>query len=397
MKIVFLHNDFRVYWKGRLFFLKRFLSNYNISINVIEIFGKGSPYSFDKIYRELDWWECLFIEDNLADLNKKKVAEVISQRLDEINPDFIICGSIVFTSGAIGVRWAIKNNKKIILFDDAKHSEYRRNIIVNYIKKYLTKQADAYLVPSTDYDSEYLKWGISKEKLLYGLNCIDNSFFSSKTRRLTRKSKTIICVARLVPIKNLQSLVHAWKTVEEQNNEYHLLIIGEGPEFNNLTQLIKKLELSKIKLLGYQDRRVIARLLAQSEAFILPSFLEGWGLVVNEAMAAGLPILVSIHINSAHTLLSNNVNGFSFDPYLQQKISDVILQFIALSNKEKTCMSRNALSRVHKLSYQFLGDELVKAINKTSTKKKIKTSFWGKIIVNSWSGKFRTSNWDILN
>jgi glycosyltransferase involved in cell wall biosynthesis len=396
MKIVFLHNDFKVYWRGRLYFLRNFFLEKNIQIHVVEIFGVESAYSFDNSENLEDWWECLFKTEKFSELSTKRVSVKIMDRLDSINPDFLICGPIAFTSGAIGMRWAHKRKKKVILFDDSKHSLYKRNFLINFIKLSLTNLADGILVPSPEYDLEYSKWKIPKDKLYYGLNCIDNNFFSSHRSKQFLNSKKIICVARLVPIKNLETLLICWRSIEKVNVEYQLIIIGDGPEFKNLVKVKNELNLKNVRFLGNQTKPTIARILSQSSAFILPSYLEGWAMVVNEALASGLPILLSDRINAGHTLLKDSFNGYSFNPYNPDQITEAILKYINLSVEEKIMMSQNAVLEIKNYNYNFLGSQLLLAINKLKTKKRKSPSIINYTFTKVWSGKFKTANWDTL-
>ena len=396
MTLVFLHNDFKVYWRGRLYFLRKFFKERNINIHVIEIFGNESAYSFDESRNQEEWWDCLFETQKFSELSTKEVSCKIMSRLDSLNPDFLVCGPIAFTSGAIGMRWAYKRKKKVILFDDSKHSHYKRSFLVNYIKLNLTNLAEGILVPSTEYDEEYSKWKIKKEKLYYGLNCIDNKYFSSFRSKNFIDSKKIICVARLVPIKNLETLLNCWKTIENSNPEYRLIIIGDGPEQKKLSKVKNDLQLKNVQFLGNQTRRTIAKKLSESEAFILPSYLEGWAMVVNEAMAAGLPVILSEKINAGHTLLKNSINGYSFDPYNPEEITAAILKFINLTIEEKVIMSQKAISEITKYDYKFLGNQLLLGIKNIESKKRKPLSLINFILINLWSGKFKTSNWDKL-
>lgn len=396
MKIVFLHNDFKVYWRGRLYFLHDFFRKRNIEIHVIEIFGEESAYSFDNSGKKEDWWECLFETQKFTELSKKMVSEKIMDRLDCLNPDFLVCGPIAFTSGAIGIRWAYKRQKKVIIFDDSKHSLYKRNFLINFIKITLTNLADGILVPSTEYDLEYAKWQIPKDKLYYGLNCIDNDSFSSHRNKQFLNTKKIVCVARLVPIKNLETLLNCWESVEKVDVEYHLIIIGDGPEFKSLIKIKNELELKNVRFLGNQTRRTIAKILSKSVAFILPSFLEGWAMVVNEAMASGLPVLLSNRINAGHTLLKDSFNGYTFNPYNSNEITESILKYIHLSIEEKKIMSENANSEIKKYNYKFLGNQLYLAMEKIQTIKRKPLSLINFAFIKLWSGKFKTANWDTL-
>lgn len=396
LKVVFLHNDFRVYWRGRLYYLRNFMANHGIFINVIEIFGQGSAYSFDKVTNKEYWWECLFPNEQISELNLKIVRKRIHKRLDEINPDFIICGALAFTSGAIGLQWAKRNKKKIIIFDDAKHSEYRRNILTKFVKRTLTTQADAFLVPSNDYDEEYLNWGVDKRNLYYGLSCVNNSFYNKKWKGPSKDIKTIICVARLVPIKNLNGLLHAWQNVELKFSNYRLIIVGDGPEYLPLKQLAEELNLSSVQLLGPLNSRSIAKILSESDAFILPSFSESWGMVVNEAMASGLPVILSNRVNAGSTLLSEGNNGFLFNPYRIDEITNAILKYINTSPDRKLEMSQNAKFAIRKYDYKFLATEIFRAISDLSSTPYKEPNLLVRKGIDYWNGKFITSNWDVF-
>ncbi|PZX49679.1 glycosyltransferase involved in cell wall biosynthesis [Algoriphagus ratkowskyi] len=396
MKIVFLHNDFKAYWRGRLYFLQNFFLKRNIQIHVVEIFGQESAYSFDSSENLEEWWDCLFKTEKFSELSTKIVSKKIMMHLDHLNPDILICGPTAFTSGAIGMRWAYKRNKKVIVFDDSKHSLYKRNFLVNHIKLSLTNLAEAIIVPSTDYDLEYAKWKIKKEKLYYGLNCIDNNYFQTKREIQFHDTKQLICIARLVPIKNLETLLNCWKNVEMANPDYSLVIVGDGPEHDNLVNITKNQKLRKVRFTGNQSTSQIAELLAESDAFILPSYMEGWAMVVNEAMAAGLPVILSDRINAGHTLLKNSINGFSFDPYNKEQITEAILKYINLSIAEKTSMSEHANLEIKKYNYDFLANQILLAVNTIQGQKRKSISLPDLIFTKLWSGKFKTSNWDTI-
>ena len=155
MKVLILHNDLRVYWKRRLYFLKDFLKSKNIDLHVLELFGKGSPYTFDPYDNTELWWNCLFPQNRDNELSNHTIKKALFSKLSSIDPDIIIAGSIVFYSGALGLRWAKNNGKKFIMFDDAKPSDVKRSVLVQQIKNLITNQVDAFWLPSKDYYEEY--------------------------------------------------------------------------------------------------------------------------------------------------------------------------------------------------------------------------------------------------
>ncbi len=394
MKVLILHTDLRVYWKRRIIYLHQFLAKHNIQFYAVELFGKGSPYAFDPYDNKENWWSCLFPENDFSELSKTTISNKIFDKLNEINPDIVIGGSIVFFSGAIGLRWARQHNKKFVMFDDGKPSDIKRNMVVQFVKDTLIKQADALWLPSADYDAEY-PYVDADTVLFHGFNCIDNEQFRFENKK-TLDHKTIICVARLVPIKNIENLLQAWKIVEDNGGDYKLNIIGNGPLYNQLHQLSSTLNLRSVTFLGAISNNDLPQHLYNADAFVLPSYSESWGLVVNEAMAAGLPVLLSNKINAAQALLQEGINGYSFNPNNVQDIANSILKFTALDNAAKKQMSDNSLKIINTMNYQNMGQEILTALEKIKSKKNKKTGVIATIFIKLWNGNYNTIGWDKL-
>lgn len=394
MKVLILNNDLRVYWKRRISFLHQYLAENNIQFYAVELFGKGSPYAFDPFDSKEDWWSCLFPENNFSELSKSAISQKIFDKLNEINPDVVIGGSIVFFSGAIGLRWARQHKKKFIMFDDGKPSDIKRNKLVQFVKYTLIKQADALWLPSADYDAEY-PYLDSDTIIFHGFNCIDNDQFKVENKK-TVDHKSIVCIARLVPIKNIDNLLRAWKIVEDSGTDYTLNIIGNGPLYESLNKLALALNLRSVKFLGAVNNNDLPLHLYNTDAFVLASYSESWGLVVNEAMAAGLPIILSNKINAGHALLQEGINGYSFNPNDVNEIANKLIQFIALDAGAKKQMSGNSLKIINTMSYQSMGQQLMAAINKLNTKKTKTAGVIANIFIKMWSGNYNTSGWDKL-
>ncbi|RZL48472.1 MAG: glycosyltransferase family 1 protein [Pedobacter sp.] len=394
MKVLILHTDLRVYWKRRIIYLHQFLAQYNIQFYAVELFGKGSPYAFDAYDNKENWWSCLFPENDFSELSKTTISNKIFDKLNEINPDIVIGGSIVFFSGAIGLRWARQHSKKFVMFDDGKPSDIKRNMVVQFVKDTLIKQADALWLPSADYDAEY-PYVDADTVIFHGFNCIDNDQFRFENKK-TLDHKTIVCVARLVPIKNIENLLQAWKIVEDNGSDYKLNIIGNGPLYNQLDQLSSSLNLKSVTFLGAISNNDLPLHLYNADAFVLPSYSESWGLVVNEAMAAGLPVLLSNKINAAQALLQDGINGYSFNPNNVQDIANSILKFTALDNAAKKQMSDNSLKIINTMDYQHMGQEILTALEKIKSKKNKKTGVIATIFIKLWNGNYNTIGWDKL-
>ena len=104
-----------------------------------------------------------------------------------------------------------------------------------------------------------------------------------------------IYVGGLWPYKSVDVLISAWKDVVKSRPEARLLVLGEGKERQRLESLATELGLSNsVSFHGYvPDTAAVHELMSRSKIFVFPSVFEGWGRVVNEAMATGLPCVLS--------------------------------------------------------------------------------------------------------
>ncbi|MBK0380673.1 glycosyltransferase family 4 protein [Mucilaginibacter sp. SD-g] len=376
-------------------YLHEFLSSRGVSLNAIELFGKGSPYTFDSVNTAQAWWTCLFPDKSAPDLNKEEIKAAVFEALDRLLPDIIIGPSIVFYAGAIGIAWAKKHKSKFIMFDDARPLQVKRNKIIQWVKDTIIRQADGLWLPSKSYDSDYPEFKTAEMLFFYGFACINNNAFKPETIKQF-KNKNIICVARLVPVKNLSGLLKAWQVVEKNNTGYNLKIIGDGPERENLERLITDLDLKMAAILPAVDNDKLSSYFNNADAFVLPSFSETWGLVVNEAMAAGLPVLLSKEVNAARDLLKSSVNGFSFDPYNIDDMAQTLLKFIDLPVSEKEEMNKKALQIIDLMSYEKMGKQLLAALRYLNAQKFKTPGMISALIISNWHGRYNTSGWDKL-
>ena len=394
-KIIILNNDLRIFWKGRINYLHQFLASKDIELYALELFGKGSPYSFDSYTNDKTWWSCLFPDNDSGELSKKLIAHAVFTALDKIKPDIVIASSIVFYAGALGMRWAKKNAKKFVMFDDAKPWQVKRNFLVQAIKNALIKQADALWLPSPDYNDAYRYMQKAGTDFFYGYNCIDNDLFK-RAGINTLNHGNILCVARLVPIKNIENLLRAWQLIEQRNSNYKLVIVGSGPEAENLLALAKTLELNRVDFAGSVNNNDIDSYYKTADVLVLPSLSETWGLVVNEAMASGLPVLLSNKVNASESLLQEGINGFGFEPTDVNQMADTMLNYIGLKQKARQKMATASLNIIDNMSYAKMSEQLIAIIPKIMSKKFSAPRFIGSVLINNWYGRYNTSGWDKL-
>ena len=123
-------------------------------------------------------------------------------------------------------------------------------------------------------------------------------------------------VARLVPKKNIAMALEAYarycRAAGPAARALH--VCGDGPLMDALGRQARGLGLDKVVFRGFVQAPEVARELAMSLALILPSTEEQWGLVINEALAMGLPVLCSANVGARDLLVRTAVNGYVFEP-----------------------------------------------------------------------------------
>ncbi len=116
-------------------------------------------------------------------------------------------------------------------------------------------------------------------------------------------------VGRLIGAKDPRTLLEAQAILERDAAAPWLLVVGDGPLVNELRDLVRGRGLRRVCLAGARRPEELPALLAASDVFVLPSLHEPWGVVVNEAMAAGLPVVLSDRVGAAADLLEDGRNG----------------------------------------------------------------------------------------
>lgn len=124
-------------------------------------------------------------------------------------------------------------------------------------------------------------------------NIVDTNVFHNTNRRLNTQKFRFVSVGSLIYRKRMNNLIEAFAMANFDNSVY-LDIIGDGIEYDKLSVLIKELDIEEqVKLLGQKNRAEIATCLQNSNAFVLASAHETFGVVYIEAMAAGLPVIAT--------------------------------------------------------------------------------------------------------
>lgn len=191
---------------------------------------------------------------------------------------------------------AKKRNIPIIQFYYSFDGSHRfKSGVIARLRKWILTKPDKYVVISTQSAQALIDMGISQSKILTLFNPVDVRWFNdfaNQNRDLNKIGHQFITVGQFIERKNLENIVRAFSEIRSLNDT--LTIAGEGPLEKDLINLVELLGLSEsVIFVGQKNREDLAKLYASSKTLILASTNEVWGLVVNEALACGLHVVVS--------------------------------------------------------------------------------------------------------
>ena len=221
------------------------------------------------------------------------------------------------------IRLAIKcRAKKVpyILNCDGEMLFRHGNFIKDIIKRYVIKGATAYFASGTHAKDYFLKYGAKAEKIhfhnftaLHEKDILETPVTLEEKKALREKlslpvnSKICIAVGRYIPLKRYDTLLRLWKQMPK---DAVLLLIGGGPEKEVYETIIKENDLSNVILQDFHPFQELLQYYKSADLFVHPTSYDVWGLVINEAMACGLPVIVTDTCVAGLELVKNGENGF---------------------------------------------------------------------------------------
>jgi glycosyltransferase involved in cell wall biosynthesis len=168
---------------------------------------------------------------------------------------------------------------------------------------------------ATDY---VIYFGANQNKVFTGCNTVDIKFYNKAIISPLKKDFVnrfrginILYVGQLIERKNLFALLKAFEKIYSLG--VNLIVVGDGPLKSKLQQYCTENKIPNIYFEGYKQKEDLLEYYAISQVFVLPSYKEVWGLVVNEALSAGLLTIISKHAGASE-LIVDGKNGYKFDP-----------------------------------------------------------------------------------
>lgn len=303
---------------------------------------------------------------------------LVAALLDDLRPTAVALPGWGFPYSRSALAWCRRNRVPAVLMSESKFDDGKRFWLREFLKARIARKFQAALVGAQSHADYLIRLGMSPEKIFRGYDVVDNAHFAraagvarehpdaARARQpMIPASPYFLAVTRLIPRKNIARLLEAFATYRSRvrgPDVWDLAVCGSGAEEPRLRDFLRARELEGcVHFPGFLTYAQMGDWYGLAGAFIHPALQEQWGLVVNEAMASGIPALVSDRCGCFPELVREGVTGFGFDPTDREQITRLMLR-CAGGGIDPGAMGRAAVEQMKHFTPQHFADGLIRSV-----------------------------------
>lgn len=255
--------------------------------------------------------------------------------VEEFRPDaLLVCGWQDPTRRQVAKQTAAR--PRVLFMDNQWHGRPKQRLGVLTRNRYLHPLFDRVLVPGDRQAAFARRLGYGPDRVQLGGYSADTSAFAYAGSAADRRAFAF--VGRLVADKGVDVLAEAYREYRARTDDpWRLLVAGTGPLANQLQGS------EGVEMLGFVQPQDLPAVLGRSSCLVLPSRFEPWGVVVHEATAAGLMVVVSDAVGSHPAFVSDLVNGAVIPPGDARSLTAALVRVGSWSHARAT--EASAVSR----------------------------------------------------
>lgn len=319
----------------------------------------------------------------------------ITSILDRINPRAIFIHGYCTYDAWSALAWCKLHRRPAILMSDSKDDDMPRVAWKEWLKGRVVRQFRAALCAGSPQRSYLEQLGMPPERIFDGFDVVDNEFFSEGADQARQNSDIYRSMAglespgpfflasgRFVKCKNLDGLLHAYAQYRrriaatfDRSAPWGLVILGDGAERKALEHLVHSENIQGVSFPGFLQIGDLPIYYGLASVFVHPTFQDTWGLVVNEAMAAGLPVLVSTRCGCAPDLVSEGENGYTFAPENLSKLTDLMVR-VSSGEVDLRAMSIGSRNRIKEWGLKRFVRGIYGALQVALQRKQVPLKIW---------------------
>lgn len=400
LHIAIIWQRFLPYHVARIKYLREICVAAGYKLTAIEVASLDDSYGFKELAN--DGTEklkryCCFPDSSYHKHAAKVILRGVSAMLMRVNPDIVFAPATPFPEGMAAVQFCTHFGKRIVMMDDAwEHTD--RNVdfrLVCWIKRQIHKGIEAVFVPSKSHHAYFEKLGFSAERVIDGVDVVDNDYYFEKANQARANQselrlkfglpeKYFLFVGRFLERKGIETLLTAYQKYRSScaGTPYALVLIGVGDYLDKLKNLSNLF--AGVILVGEKHGEALCIYYGLAHCLIVPSDIDPWGLVVNEGMASGLPVIVSRGCGSSSVLVDEGKNGWTFAAKDSEHLAELLAIMGGLSNEEWSMMSAASLAIIAEWSLDRFVQGVFASIR---VPKRPSISLLSWMIIRLWKGR----------
>jgi glycosyltransferase involved in cell wall biosynthesis len=377
--------NFGPYHLARLRALASRLAERGDRLIAYEVAGTEQTYPWRRSRRDEPFeWVTLFPDRILETIEAAECRWAMIEALEYDRPDALGIVGYARPESIAAARWAARRGRATILMSESQEIDRARVWWKELIKKRRVRFFDAAVVGGPSHREYLVQLGMSPGRITLGYNAVDNAYYAEAARRWRDapdgrnglpESPYFLTVCRFVPEKNLVRLVEAfarYRSTAARERPWDLVLCGDGTGRDEVDAAVEASGFAGgIHRPGFLQVDELPRWYAHAGAFVLPSLMEPWGLVANEAAASGRPLLISRRAGCAQTLVPDppGTTGVRFDPMDVDQLAETLAWIAASTSEALEAMGRRAAEVVSFWGPGRFADGVVEAMDLVSARR----------------------------
>ena len=295
----------------------------------------------------------------------------LGRALSDARPDLILCGGYNYPASWHALLWARSRSIPFFLWSESNLQDIRRgHALVEMLKGEFLRRCNGFVVPGKSARDLLLARGIKQRMIFTAVNAVDNELFTAAASLARANASQIrkecglpgryfLFAGRLVREKGIFDLLSAYATLDESlRQEIGLVFVGDGPLRESLEREAATISSGMVRFVGFAQRDDLSKYYALADMMILPTYSDTWGLVVNEAMACGLPVILSDAAGCGQDLVTENWDGHVVPSRDVQKLASA-MRSLAQNPTLRSTMGARSSQRIREYSPQAWSDGIV--------------------------------------
>ncbi len=287
----------------------------------------------------------------------------------------IVCGWD--TPAAFQVaRWAHRKKIPLVLWSGstAGESNWRRQVFSGLVRRHV-RLADAWIAYGTRAKEYLVSLGAVPERIFKAFNTVDSCHFARqaeqcrhnldklKKKYVVRTSHVLFYCGQLIDRKGLADFLPAFGRAVADGLDAELFVAGTGKRRAVLEAQARNCAPERVRFLGFVPREELPGLYALSDLFVLPSREEVWGLVINEALSCGVPVLTTSAVGASEDIIRHGENGYVVPPGDTEAMYTMLTYHFTLSRSRQHVMRNQARQSMQFFTIDAAANRFVDAVN----------------------------------